>query len=249
MLFKETGGEKSPVVFLLHGGGLSGWAWAGVVELLRMDYRVVTPVIDGHGEDGAGEFISIEDSADKLIKYIEKQYNGKVFALAGLSIGAQIVIEALTQREEIAEFAILESALILPIPAIRLLTAPVLKFCYGLIKLKWFSRLQAQALFVSKDMFEQYYSCSLKISKQSLTNIMLSNGSYTLKRNIEKSKAKVLIIAGEREIKRIKKSAEILNRRIPDSILYFSRKMRHGELSMVYPAEYVKIIKSLFNGW
>ena len=80
------------------------------------------------------------------------------------------------------------------------MTVPTYKLFYGLVKRRWFSKLQAKTLCVPTDMFEQYYQDSLKISKQSLINITLSNGSYNLKNSIVNTKSKVLIIVGENEI-------------------------------------------------
>jgi len=246
MRFQETENKNLPTIILLHGGGLSSWALTNVVEILQVNYHVVTPILDGYGEDSNHDFISIEDSAQKLISYIEQQHNGKVFALGGLSIGAQIVTEVLTQRENIAEFAILESALVLPIKGTKALTVPTFKLSYGLIKMRWFSKLQAKTLFVPDTMFEQYYSDSLKISKQTLINTTLSNGTYALKNEIEKTKTKVLVIVGEKEIKLMRKSAELLHGKIPNNKLIVLPNMGHGELSMLHPMEYAEILEEFF---
>ncbi len=192
-------------------GGLSWWSLEPVIELLSEHYHLVTPIIDGHGEDAYETFISIEDSAEKLIHYIDTQYNGSIFAIGGLSIGAQIVTEVLSTREDIAEYAIIESALVHPIKATSFMTVPTYKLFYGLIKLRWFSRLQAKTLFVPENMFEQYYNESIKMSKQSLINITLSNGTYELKHSISNTKAKVIILVGGKEIGIMRKSAKRLN--------------------------------------
>jgi len=246
MIFKEHGNKELPTVILLHGGGLSYWSLSGVIDLLAEKYHVITPIIDGHSGSG-NEFTSIEDSARKLIEYIENYHNGKVFAVGGLSIGAQITAEALSLREEIAKFAILESALVIPIKGTKTLTVPMVKLSYGLIKYKWFSAMQAKTLFIKPEDFNQYYDDSLKISKQSLTNIILSNGTYSLKSGIEKTKAKVLIITGEKEIGLIKKSAKLLNEKIPASEIFIAKKMGHGELSMTRPNEYAEIVMNFIN--
>ena len=246
MLIKETEKTEFPTIIILHGGGLSCWALTGIVELLQSDYHVVTPIIDGYGDDFANDFISIEDSAKKLTSYIEQQCNGRVYALCGLSIGAQIVVEAMTQKADIAEFAVLESALVLPVKGTKTLALPTFKLFYGFIKMKWFARLQAKTLYVPEAMFEQYFYDSTRISKQSLINTVLSNGTYTLKSNIEKTNAKVLIIAGEKEINLIKKSAELLSTKIPNNVLSIMERMGHGELSMSHPMEYVRRIKEFF---
>ena len=215
--------------------------------MLKDNFHIVTPIIDGHGENADEFFISIENSAGKLLEYIERQCNGKIFALGGLSIGGLIVTEALSTIPDITQFAIIESALVLPIKWVTPLIAPSVKLFYGLVKKRWFAKLQAKKLFVSEDMFEQYYKDSSKISKQSLININLSNYGYVLKSNIEKTKTKTLIIAGDKELSSIKKSAIILNRKMPDSTLYLAQNMGHGELSLANPKEYVRKIREFFS--
>lgn len=198
MIFKETESRELPTIILLHGGGLSWWSLKDVVLLLKNDYHVVTPIIDGYGEDGATAFISIENSALKLMQYIEEECRGKIFAIGGLSIGAQIVVEVLSNKPDIAEYSIIESALVCPLKGTKLLAVPSVKMSYGLIKKRWISKRQAKALCVPNDMFEKYYSDSLKISKQSLVNTIVSNGTYELKSTIAQTTAKTLIIVGEK---------------------------------------------------
>lgn len=243
MIFKETPSTQKPTIILLHGGGLSSWSWQSIVEQLQAEFHVVTPIVDGHGEAAGEEFISIEDSAGKLIKHIDTNCHGRVFALGGLSIGAQIVIEVLSQRANITDYAIIESALVYPIKETAALAAPTYKTLYGLLKRRWFSRLQARALRVPADMFEFYYQDSLKISKQSLINITMSNGSYNLKSSLANTKAKVLIIVGENEIGIMRKSAQRLNEVIKESQLYIAPAMKHGEMSLMHPEKYVELVK------
>lgn len=246
MLFKETSNKQMRTIILLHGGGLSSWSLNSIVEQLQPDFHVITPIIDGHGEDGGEEFISIQDCARKLIEYIDTNCNSQVFAIGGLSIGAQIVTQILSQRQEIAEYAIIESALVYSIKGTNALTVPAYKLFYGLIKKRWFARMQAKTLCVPPDMFEQYYQDSLKISKRSLINITLSNGNYNLNESIAHTKTKVLIIAGGNEVGIIKKSARLLHDTIPGSDLYIAPGMKHGEMSLLYTTKYVDLLKSFF---
>lgn len=249
MIVKETTNTQMPTIILLHGGGLSFWSWRRIVEQLQSEFHVVTPIIDGHGEDGDEEFISIQDSAGKLIEYIDTNCNGRVFAIGGLSIGAQIIIEVLSQRANIAEYAILESPLVYPIKRAGALTVLSYNLFYGLIKRRWFSKLQAKTLCVPAHMFEQYYQDSLKISKQSLINITLSNGNYDLKSSIGHTTSKVLIVVGENEIGIMRKSAQRLKKAIKDSELYIAPEMKHGEMSLVYPEKYVELVKGFFANY
>lgn len=244
MLFKKTNNGSLPTILLLHGGGLSWWSLEPIINLLKENYHVVTPIIDGHGEDTQEAFISIENSANKLIHYIDTYHKGKVFAIGGLSIGAQIVIEALSLREDIANYAIIESALVYPIKGTALMTVPTYKLFFGLIKMRWFSRLQAKTLCVPEKMFEQYYNESIKMTKQSLINMTLSNGCYVLKSTISNTKAKVMIIVGNKELGIMRKSARKLHEVIAGSELILIPNMGHGEISLLHPIEYVELIRN-----
>ena len=248
MLFRETENRELPTIILLHGGGVSWWSLSPVIDLLKDDYHVVTPIIDGHGEDGDTTFVSIEDSASKLLEYIDSQCGGKVFALGGLSLGAQIAVEVLSQRPDVARYPIFESALVIPMKKTVAWSVPLSKMSYGLIKQRWFSKLQAKSLFVPEDTFERYYQDSLRVSKQSLINITVSNGNYELKGSVGETTAKALVIAGEKELGVVKRSAQLLSERMSHSTLHIAKGMAHGELSLAHPAEYVGLLKALFEG-
>lgn len=247
MLFTQTGDSQKPTIILLHGGGLSDWSWQPVASLLQPDYHVITPIIDGHGADGKTAFTSIEASASTLIRYIDTHCGGTVFALAGLSIGAQIAVEVLSQRPDIAWYAIIESALVYPIKGTTALTAPSYGLFYGLIAKRWFAKLQAKSLCVPDHLFETYYQDSLQISKQSLINITLSNGTYALKNTISHTTAKVLLIVGSKELGIMKKSAHRLHDCIKNSELYIAKGMKHGEMSLVHTADYARLLKAFIK--
>ncbi len=244
MIFKETGHKESPTMIFLHGGGLSDWSLLPIIDEFQKEFHVITPIIDGHGEAAQETFISISNSATKLIHYIDANCNGQVYAIAGLSIGAQIVTEVLSQRDHIAQYAIIESALVYPIRGITCLTVPTYQLCYGLIKQRWFSKLQANSLCVPSNMFELYYQESLHMSKQSLINLTLSNGTYELKEALANTKAKVLVIVGEKEIPMMKKSAQRLHETIPGSELYIAPDRRHGELSLKESQKYIDLVRT-----
>lgn len=246
MLFREFGDPQAPVIVLLHGGGLSWWALEEVIARFRERYLVVAPVIDGHGEDYAQTFQSIEDSARKLLSYIDKRCGGRVFALGGLSLGAQIAVEVLSERNDAARFAVFESALVIPAKAATALMVPAYHLAYGLIRRRWFSSAQARAMNLPDRMFERYYADSARMSKETLIRIALSNGNYALKPSISGANAKVLILAGERELPVMKRSARKLHEAIPGSKLRILKAMGHGDISQNHSGEYAKLLEDLF---
>ena len=246
MLFTEYGDISFPAVVLLHGGGLSDWSVRSAAELLHREYRVITPIIDGHGTDSSTAFISIEDSAAKLIAYIDANCGGRVRGIAGLSLGAQIAVETLSLRHDIADCSLVESALVIPMKAAAW-SAPSYKMFSGLIQQEWFARMQARALQLPDELFAQYFADSRNISAESLINIARSNAAYTLKPAISQTKAKTLIVSGERELGIMRRSAKKLYAAIADSELYIAPGLRHGEFSLKHTAEYVRTLKQLMQ--
>ena len=145
MEFREYGTKKDETIMLLHGGGLSWWNYRDEAEQLQQDYRVILPILDGHaGSDRV--FTTIEDNAADIISFIDRELGGSVLLLGGLSLGAQIVLEMLSQREDICRYAIVESASVIPSKLTNALITPVFGSSYGLIKNRSFAKLQFRSL-------------------------------------------------------------------------------------------------------
>lgn len=246
MIFKEFGNKNKPIMILLHGGGLSWWSLKPQVEALKNDYFIVTPIIDGHGDDWNNTFISIEKSAEGVIQYIKNNWNGKVFSICGLSIGAQIVVEILSREGDITEHAVIESALVYPMKMATKLTVPIYNLCYGLIKKRWYAKLQAKTLNVPQELFEAYYIDSSRMTKESLINITKSNGGYSLPPTLGNTKAKTLILVGEKELSVMKKSAILLHHSIKGSYLKVVEKSGHGEISLIHTDSYIDLLQGFF---
>ena len=160
MNYLEYGDACNPTIILLHGGGLAPWNYFEEAKLLQYRYHVVLPVIDGHsGSDK--DFTTIENNADEILSYIDKNCNGKVLMICGLSLGGQILVDLLARRKNICKFAIVESALVLPMKATNALIQPIISMCYPLIKTRWFAQAQFKALHIKGIFFEDYYRVCL----------------------------------------------------------------------------------------
>ena len=247
MIFKEFGNKNMPVIIFLHGGGLSWWSWKPQIEVLQRNYCIVAPIIDGHGDAYDTTFISIKESAEQVIKYIKENCYGKVYAICGLSIGAQIAVEILSKEFDITENAVIESALVYPIKMSIVLTVPMYNMCYGLIKKRWFAKFQAKSLKVPDRLFDTYYEESSRMTKESLINITISNGSYPMPSTLCNTKAKTLILVGGKELSVMKKSALLLHKTIKESFLKVVEKSGHGEISLVHPDEYLKLLEQFLK--
>ena len=244
----EFGKKDAPVIVLLHGGGLSWWNYREEAELLQENYHVLLPVLDGHaGSDR--DFAGIEDNAAEIIRYIDEKQNGSVLMIGGLSLGAQILTEILSVRPEICRTALIESALVIPMKFTGMLVQPMTAASYGLISKKWFARLQFRALGMKEEYFEDYYRDSVKITEKNLISILKANSVYRLKNSAENTAASVHIVVGQKERKKMIRSAELLREHFPDSSLEILPGMFHGEFSLNHAGQYVQKIRELLGSF
>ena len=244
MNYKEYGKENQKTIVLLHGGGLSWWNYREAAELLQGDYRVILPILDGHaGSDRS--FTTIEDNAAEIINLIRSDLGGSVFLLGGLSLGAQVALEMLSQQDDVCEYAIIESAAVIPSKVTRAIIKPSLACSYRLIKQKWFAQLQFKSLRIKDELFDDYYRDTCEITKEDMIAFLQANTSYTLKASIKNTTADVRIYYGEKETRVIKQSAQRIKEKLPTASVTELSGMVHGEFSINHAADYVKAILSL----
>lgn len=246
MKYVEYGVEKEDVIILLHGGGLAPWNYYKEAAILKDKYHIVIPVLDGHNESHRN-FISIEENARSIIAYIDENFGGKVLFIGGLSLGGQILVEILSKRKDICRFAIIESALVIPMKTTNALIKPAFSLCYPLVKRRWFARLQFASMHINEEFFEEYYQDSAAITKENLTAFLAANSNYKIKDNLTNCQAKVQILVGGKESTIMKKSAEIIHRQIPDSSMEIIQGYHHGDLSINYPQIYTQKVIELIG--
>lgn len=238
MNYIEYGKENRNVIILLHGGGLSWWNYRAVAEILQSDYRLILPILDGHAESDK-DFVTIEDNAAEIIKFIDERLGGSVLLIGGLSLGGQILLEILSQRKNICRYAIVESALVIPSKFTYFMIKPAFGSCYDLIRYKWFSKLQFKSLRIKPELFEDYFRDTCSISKKNMIAFLQANSLYSLKESIEDCTANVHIFVGEKENSMMRKSATIIQEKLPGSLLRVLPQMYHGELSINHTDDYV----------
>ena len=241
MTVMEYGTPHRDTVLLLHGGGLSWWNYREVAQKLSEQYHVVLPVLDGHADSNA-PFTTIEDNAARLISYIDSHMGGQVLAIGGLSLGGQIAVEMLSQRPDICRYALIESTLVKPSNLTAALIGPTFGISYGLIKQRWFAKMQAAYLGIPMAMFDDYFRDTGKISKADMIAFLIANSLYTIKPELSETRAKVKIVAGSREQKSILDSAKLLHSTIPGSQMQILPGLRHGDLSINHPQNYVRML-------
>ena len=122
------------------------------------------------------------------------------------------------------------------------LIEPTFGMSYGLIKQKWFAKMQADYLGIPKELFDDYYRDTCSISKADMIAFLKANSIYTVKQSLSETTAKVKIVAGSREQKNIRDSARLLHKAIPGSRMEILPGLRHGDLSINHPQRYGRML-------
>ena len=246
MKYQEYGSKQGKAVLLLHGGGLSWWNYREVAELLQEKYHMILPILDGHaGSDRP--FTSIEENASEIISFIDEHMNGSVLLIGGLSLGGQILLEMLSQRKDICSYALVESAAVIPSKLTNTLIAPVFGSSYGLIKNRGFAKLQFQSLHMNPELFEDYYRDTCQIKKQDMIAFLKANTSYVLKDGLRESTTKIHVYVGERETRKILRSAETICQMRPSCRLHRMHGLMHGEFSINHAAQFADAIRQIIR--
>ena len=246
MNYAEYGNQNKEIMIFLHGGGLSWWNYREAAQMLSADYHVILPILDGHA-GSSDDFSAIEENAKRILSFIDEELGGSVLLIGGLSLGAQILVEMLSQRQKICQYALIESASVIPSVWTCSLIRPAFGCCYGLIKCRWFARLQFQSFRMKQELFEDYYRDTCGISKSNLISFLQANAMYSLKPSFQESDAKGFIFAGEKENPKMKKSAKMLQKAWRGSTLRILPKWHHGEFSINHAQDYVNCVRRIIQ--
>ncbi len=244
MNYIEYGKEHDKVIVLLHGGGLSWWNYREVAENLSSDYHIILPILDGHAQS-SDDFRSIEENAARIIKFIDEKLGGSVLLIGGLSLGGQIVLEILSQKKNICQYSLIESALCVPSKFTYTMIKPAFGSCYGLIKHRWFSKLQFKSLRIKKELYEEYFRDTCGISKSNMIAFLEATALYRIKPSIADCSAKSHVFVGEKENGAMHKSSKMIHEALSGSTRRVLPDMYHGEFSINYANQYVSAVREI----
>lgn len=110
----KTKGEAKAVLFVLHGSGSTVNNWVHVVQnMADYGYEVVMMEYRGFaGSEGKAGHVSVVKDAEKVLGWLNSQYDRKVKPLLvmGQSYGGQIAISIVNQKPDLADGLITEGA-------------------------------------------------------------------------------------------------------------------------------------------
>lgn len=251
MKFHKFGDKNLPPVLLIHGGGSSWWNYLRQARLLSHNYHVILPTLNGHGEEYQEDYISTEDSAQEILNYVRQNCGRKIFAVGGVSLGGQIVMEILSLDSDIAEKAIIDGSICIPQPMLARFSILLVSLFGKLMFSKFSCKIQLgmmnkiyPKLAYSEEIKAYYLEDLPRMPIKTLVTIYKTYmGRYKLKDTISASKVQVLYIYGEKELNCVKASAKLFEQLHPNTILYEAKGYNHGYLSAYLPQEWIDLVE------
>jgi len=245
LYYEEYGDKRAPLIVFLHGGGVSGWMWEKQVQHFA-HYHCLVPDLPEQGQSSRDTLFSIARSAEQVGELIEEKASGKQVIVVGFSLGAQVAVQLLSIKS--VDYAIINSALVRPVPLASKLINPVLRLSFPLTRNRLFSKLQAKTLYVNQDNFERYYQESCQMKLETLGRILIENMSFTIPEHYKAAKGKILVTVGENERGVMKNSATDLVKSNPNCTGLILKGVGHG-VSLAKPDFFNQMMEAwLTNG-
>lgn len=207
--YQEYGDHSAPLMLFLHGGGVSGWMWNKQIAYFS-HYHCIVPDLPEHGLKRHIVPFSIGGSAEEIIRLIEEKAKEKPVIVIGFSLGSQVLIQLLSMRPDLVDFAVINSALVRPLRSMKMWIRPMVKWSAPLARYRWFAKQQAKTLYVSDDEFETYFAESRHMKPDALVRVMEENLMFNIPPDFAKATGKLLVTVGEKEKSMMKKSASDL---------------------------------------
>jgi pimeloyl-ACP methyl ester carboxylesterase len=226
MHLKASGLEGGPPVLLLHGGGVAGWMWDFLRRDLEPTYTVFVPDLPGHGRSRGERYVSHSHTVDQLARLLRERGIGQA-AVVGFSLGAQLAIELASRHPELIAEVIVVSAQVKPIP-FSAATLRALHVTAPLARRRWFATLQARELSIPPELLEEYISTSASIGRDTLVAVVGANLGFELPKEWPTFPGRVLVMAGQRERRVMRESAEEISAARPGSELQIVEGCAHG---------------------
>jgi pimeloyl-ACP methyl ester carboxylesterase len=227
LYYEEYGDKNASLMVFLHGGGVSGWMWEGQIQYFT-HYHCIVPNLPEHGTRGSDIPFSIRSSTIEIIELIKEKGGGKKVIVIGFSLGSQVLLQMLSMKRNLVDFAIINRALVRPFPYASKWIQPFVNLSLPLLKKRWFAKLQAKTLYVSERNFETYYKESSQITSSTLSRVLEENMLFTMPEGFRWACGEILVTVGEKEKKVMKSSARDIVECNPNCKGVFIREMGHG---------------------
>lgn len=199
LFFKEFGSANAQTLVLLHGGGGAGWMWQPQIEQLT-DYHLLVPDLPEHGQSRALQPLTFADAAAQVAELIKAKAHGGRAHIVGLSLGAQTIVQLLSQSPEVIERAVISGALVRAIPGIGL-TRLMTQMYWPFKDAAWLVRANMKSLGIPDRYFAEFAADTKAMTLDSFVRVTTANALFRIPPNLDRATVPTLFLVGQKELK------------------------------------------------
>jgi pimeloyl-ACP methyl ester carboxylesterase len=242
---KELGPSDAATLVLLHGGGAGGWMWQPQIERLT-DYHLLIPDLPEHRNSSGVKPFTFQDAAARVADLICTKAQGGCAHVVGLSLGAQTLVQLLSQSPEVVDQAIVSGALTRPLPGMSLIRL-MAQMYWPFRNAAWLIRLNMRQLGIPDRFFDEVRADTRTLTLDAFVHITTANATFRTPSNLSRVNVPTLVLVGQKEIKRMHESAQDLAQAIPAAKGYVVAGAIHN-WSMQLPELFGDVVRAWFGG-
>lgn len=241
--------SENPKMLLIHGV-LTPWqVWEPQVQHFKERYQVYVVELDGHTQDKASRFVSIEAETEKIEKYCEDREIDTFDVVCGLSMGGLIAYTLWKNQRLKIRYLIMDGAPLIPIG--RIAAAMMMRFYLKIVHKS--QKRDPKTLdnfkrdFLPEKYLESYLALVDLISDTSIENIVHSVCQNDLRTDIEND-TRILYIHGTKANEALsQKSAKILKEFYPKTEILCFIGVAHGYKAVFEPDTWIAVVEDFLS--
>jgi pimeloyl-ACP methyl ester carboxylesterase len=223
-LFTQSfGPDDAPSIVFLHGSGASGWMWKQVISQLP-EFHCLAVDLPEQGQSAEIGPFSMKLSAEKVAEVIRTQAHGGKAYVVGLSIGAQTLVQLLSDAPDLVERAIVSSAVLLPVPGLEWTGSPaIVSWSYKMSvppfrNNDWWIRINMKySAGMPDECYPEFKREFQALTESGFVNMLVENSKFRMPAGLDKASAPTLVVCGNKEYAAMKQSAKLLATTLPNA--------------------------------
>lgn len=250
MIFHTFGDVNNKKMILIHGV-LTPWQiWDDAIEYFSKDYFVIVPALDGHIEEEASEYISVDDEADKIASYVLDNYGEDIFAICGLSMGGAIAYKIFEGGRLKIQNVILDGAPLSPLGKL-----PVWFMTKNYISIVHKSKKRNAKViesfkkdFLPEKYLESYLRFADTMSDNTIINMLDSVFSTAIEKSDNGENTDILFLHGTKGNEAVSaKAAMKMKKSYPQTVIKCYEGYAHAELAIYHSKEWIKAVDEFIS--